>query len=1261
MADIQNISSAKTNTFHKGMVKDNLNIFVGEGIYTHAINAINRTHNGDLGGIGNEPSNRLCDTATYDIIGYAHIEKTRWVIFSTDDTNSEIGIFEESNCSYTVLVNDTCLNFNKTYLITAVVKANYDCTFSVYWQDNNNPDRVMNIDNIPYKTHLVPPYDPAIEQCYEHILDTPLSLDCEALRLHPLITQPCITSKRGDGNGQFINGSYMACVAYSQNGIRLTDYSIPSLPQGLWEHTGIGGSLEINIENLDQDFEEYELVIISIVAQQTVAKKIGYYSIRQSKVVLDIINASLPTIDLAQIPLKSVIYEKSEKMFGVNGYLIRTGVTIQPYVNYQPLANKIRAEWVAVRYPMNYYWEGGNKTNNMRDEVYPYFIRWIYNTGARTASYHIPGRSKIIGSDDIPMSSDPLSPDYDAQTFDGETEKWQVYDTSEYHVASGTLDDGGEIIAKGRMAYWESEEKYPDDNYEVWEDLCGKNIRHHKMPSDETIGIHENNQPYIYILGVQFSNIKPPEDINGQIIQDIVGYEILRGSREGNRSIIAKGIFNNMWWFPLKNASNNTALDRKGLYQNYPYNDLREDYLLTPDYTSLEFDQEATGSNYNDKINNTKPMGYPYGESTEKGGYLKNFFSFHSPETTFAKPYLGTGVYVSIYRNEVGSVLGKFELPYKHPKFKLVTDTTFLIACAVGVGIGLLAALGKSTTTQMNTSTTGTIDGASAPIATLVTYDYAYGRGSEKEIGSSITGIIANLTQTTINQPSSISAIIANITEFAAKFIYFAGAGTNEALGIMKSIIKYRDYALQYNSHGHYARTYNVSGPIGKKCYRRKLNTNGAKYIGSGVQDFNSTYIINNLNRNKYVAINTETSIPNPTIHDITRMLLKEIAPTDRFFEKPYDYGYIPNKLITFGILNTPGILNTTSAYYGALKVHNRSQYGQLSSIIQLPISCVFDVSMKTSPVIFGGDTYINRYTEKNPYMFFNTWLFDVLDGTEFNYTNYINGPVPKYWANFNAFDVEDFNITATTEPVLGINVPTGIALLTPSDMHRLQRLDNMTGFSAVKDAWFYLFYNGVRDFYCESEFNLAYRDYGEKSTEKFYDPYGLSFSDLSTMFRSDLIREMIYYKYDLSLSASKLFSNFSTWGTILPRDYMPSLYNTCFQYYPKRAIYSLPQQEGMKRDNWRNFLPLNYKDFNSKISVIKSLNGTGALILFEDIEPKQFVGIDQFQTTGGVKITIGDGGLFQQNMQGIVNADDVLQYGTCTSSRSAVNTPHGL
>lgn len=1189
-----NSSAVKTNSFHKGMVKDNTDIYMSEGLWFNAINAINNAHYGETGSIGNEPSNELCASVPYTIIGFAHFSQTRWVILSGNNTDSEIGIFDESNCSYTAVVNDPCLGFKTTHLISAVVKGNYDCTNSVYFADNLNPDRVLNLDRVPYKIIGDANSDP---NCYEPLYSE--ELDCNALRLHPLVTQPCVNVSKAQGAGQLNNGSYMACVAYSENGVRLTDYSIPSNPQAIWDHSGIGGSIDITSTNLDQNFEEYELVVIAVINQQTIAKKIGYYSIRQSKVALDLFLQSLPTIDIAQIPLKSVVYEKSEKMFEVNNYLIRTGVTTQPYFNYQPLANQIRASWVAAEYSADYYWGGGNTVGYMRDEVYPFFIRWVYRTGARSASFHIPGRVSNSVDTTTVSGSDLLT--------STQNKAWQVYDTSTRYNAGGTTPDGGVIIAKGDMSYWESTERYPDDKEPVWETLCGKPIRHHKMPSNETIHIHNQGGTKIIILGVEFYNIAHPVDENNQPISDIIGYEILRGSREGNRTIVAKGLFNNMLEY---NLAGNTS--KKGLIQNYPYNDLRPDNFLTDDYSVLDSGTANPGTI----------------ESASKlSNYKRDIFSFHSVETNFVKPYLG-GNYIKLYTEERGTVIGRYEFPDKHPKHVLLSDGAFAIAAVVGAGIALMNALGKTTYSGeigIGVSTASSTESGSATI---------------------LPAIIAGAFQ----NPVGAGVNAAGIAVLATSSLYYFGQGIDQVLEVLRNISKERQYMLQYNSHGFYSSFSNVNNssvPAGlQKSIRRQIVPSSAKYIGSGLHDFDATRRINNLNRNKYVALKLSSTVSDPISgQDNTKHRIKDGGVT---YSDP-----LKNEVST-----------TTVAYYGAIKVDFQNQYGQLSSVVQLPTgSCVFLTSSETeerftSGPVFGGDVYINRYTEKNPYMFFNTWMYDMPNRTEYDYRNYVNGPAPRYWVNFEKYDAQDFNVSIFpngifTSPIIDLN--------TPSDFHRLDRPSAVTGALTVRNSYAYLFHNGVRDFFTESELNMAYRDYGQESYEKFYDVYGNSFNDLSTMFRSDLITKPIFFKYDLSLSASKLFNNFASWGSLLPNDYNPLLYSSCFQYYPNRGVYSLQQQEGLKRDNWRNFLPLNYRDFGGKINTIKSLNATGAMILFEDEEPVMFVGVDQLQTTGGVKVTIGDGGLFQGNMQAVVNADDTIGYASSISSRASVNTPHGL
>ena len=102
---MQNTSQVETDLFTKGMIKDMNASFQGSQNWSHARNAINNSVSGDVGVIGNEPANLKCIDICYTIIGTIHLYGDKWVIFSTDDTSSEIGLFDDSQCEYEAIVN----------------------------------------------------------------------------------------------------------------------------------------------------------------------------------------------------------------------------------------------------------------------------------------------------------------------------------------------------------------------------------------------------------------------------------------------------------------------------------------------------------------------------------------------------------------------------------------------------------------------------------------------------------------------------------------------------------------------------------------------------------------------------------------------------------------------------------------------------------------------------------------------------------------------------------------------------------------------------------------------------------------------------------------------------------------------------------------------------------------------------------------------------------------------------------------------------
>ena len=58
--NIQNTTDNQTKSFVKGLNKDSEPSYVTDGMWTHAVNAMNNTSEGDIGTLSNEISNFLC-------------------------------------------------------------------------------------------------------------------------------------------------------------------------------------------------------------------------------------------------------------------------------------------------------------------------------------------------------------------------------------------------------------------------------------------------------------------------------------------------------------------------------------------------------------------------------------------------------------------------------------------------------------------------------------------------------------------------------------------------------------------------------------------------------------------------------------------------------------------------------------------------------------------------------------------------------------------------------------------------------------------------------------------------------------------------------------------------------------------------------------------------------------------------------------------------------------------------------------------------
>lgn len=1445
----QDITQTSTNTFIKGLNKDSDPSFVTDGMWTHARNVVNNTAEGDMGALSNESANYLCATAGETIlngrkviVGTIHLYSDKWVIFTAvhttgqiESVNSEIGLFEEDQCRYRPIVQDKCLNLNELNLITGASREKEDCSWAVYFADALNPDRYLNIGDpqtwpsndyqwIGNNTYGNSSGDtlqwPGVEwneECNttnDCIVCTQLTtLNCSKIRLARLMETPCLHVDAGKAGGTLFNGSYFATIAYSIKGQKVTDWFSPSNVQPIWYPDNSQGALEITINADQENFDEFILVIVSSVNQQTVAKQFGIYSTSTTKVYVDLINNELPSIPIKDLPIQTPVYEKSDQILETNNYLLRVGPTSKFDFNYQPLANIIQTNWVSVEYPADYYLQGGYKPSYLRDEVYAFFIRWVYDTGDKSSSYHIPGRApgRIKNPCTGILTYENALID-DANTLFNPEKFFEVYNTFtgiavDPNLPGNTLSDGGRIIGRGQMGYWESTERYPDNRPDIWNsseycwtgvtnpayDLCGTPIRHHKFPDHginnpglTSIVQHFRKEPstqdmYIRIMGVEFDNIIYPKDQDGNDIPGIVGYEILRGSREGNKTIIAKGMLNNMR--PYKERGNaasdpGASVQIKGLYPNYPFNTIDASGMsgLTDPY--IIYDRDPN--------DNTRPA-TPISPIAGGRNIPTNIVTFHSPDTNFKNPYLSM-TELKVYGSLSGISTQQFIEPNKHPQQKLLANLGMWMMIVGGVIEAIIANLGKRTINQPGAGYTGkflpqitggnavnTINGPNGIIpGTIVTtpsnintsinfseyeitdftdqnnFSNAAGfnpgvTGFNNEFNAYLNGgafgetflpgssislqeIYDNFNQTGGLTKGGIYTAPYYNTELSgyqyfqgspgdtalqiplnvSKLLYYFSEGADITLRIIYALLPFRQYALQMIAHG----PYDMFNPALCSTIKR-FKIEESFYLNGNIQNMRpyqegaqiTSYKINNLKRQTTVVLRTVDGAGNnagPALlsGDNSLVTLGSLLDSTPSSNLPNGIGWTDEaKTVEFN--------RNIHSYYAGLKYRIVNQYGQLNSIKQIPITpcevkfdpntissqgpvCgnpgVLQKRLPKSEPLFNGDTYINRYTEKNNMFFFYDWLFGQPNGYEFNYYTRQLIPEPRFKMNSERYEVSNLNpftpgfIPGAFDPTPDGNgilpnsfytldnenynytqdtVPPGVG---PYSMPLLYPLaDGYPGFFGVKESYFYLASNSVRDFFVESDVIVDYRERGVEPWERFYSPY--YYTDLPSLFDIDPINitRGNYYSYDYSLSISKLFTQYFSQGNLQSRYYNPLVSKLCYTYYPDRIIYSLPQQDESLKDSWFVYLANNYKEFKDQISGVKNFAKTGIFITFKNSSPLVFQGVDQLETEFGTKITIGDGGLFAQTPQNVVIADKPYEYGSSQNRRSVISTPAGM
>ena len=574
------------------------------GTLTYALNANVENFDANSVNYQNEQGNDLCLSfpKDYILIGEHFInEKNKHIFFLTNPKigDSEIGYMDNNDCNYITLINSTCLNFNINNPIHKVVHKITNCTTEIYWTDGVNPRRYLDITpgNIPYKLAS------GSDLCNPTYTT---ELDCNQIKVQPNFNIPQLAINDVVAGGQLKAGTVQFAIQYcDSSGNPFTSFYSVTNPTPIADpqivtvnyNYNVGKSVVVGISNLDTtgQFQYYNLAVIETVNAISSPKLVGTYFIESSIDTVTYTGQDVTAIKLSinDIFEKYPYYEIAQDLTAAQDVLIWDNLSSIDRVNYQSIASQISLKWETYKIPATEnYSDELNATNlrgYLRDEVYAFEIAFLLNNGKQTDAFHIPGRELLPS--DTPSNVSVTDPDFIGNADPGQVSVawWKVYNTGTViGNATGASIGNATPYKYGQFAYWESEETYPCNN-NIWGELGGQKIRHHKFPDVLVSPIFENpaftlgvstpvmQNNAVFPIGVrvdmdQIKSLIENSNLTAAEKSEIVGFKILRGDRSTNKSIVGKGI--------LRNIGKYKRGEEDYYFPNYPYNDLAADPFL---------------------------------------------------------------------------------------------------------------------------------------------------------------------------------------------------------------------------------------------------------------------------------------------------------------------------------------------------------------------------------------------------------------------------------------------------------------------------------------------------------------------------------------------------------------------------------------------------------------------------------------------------------------------------------------------------------
>lgn len=1202
---------------------------VKKGKLTYALNANLANFDSTSVNYQNEEGNELCLNfpEDYVVIGKHYIqEKSRHIFFLVNPIthSSEIGFMDNNDCNYETLLNANCLNFNINYPIHKVVHRITNCETEIYWTDGLNERRYLDLDNVPTGDNI-----------------------CNKLSLQPVFNIPQINIVNTVIGGNLTAGTYQFAIQYCDaQGFGYTSYYSVTNPVSIGDPDitttnysyPVNKSIEIGISNLEVNgyYKYYNLAVIKTVNSITSVELVGTYYIEGSEKNYTYSGQNVTQIKLSieDIFEKYPYYNVAKDVTSVQDVIIWDNLITSKRVNYQKIAAQISLQWQTYKISKESNYSDPLNTvllkGYLRDEVYAFEIVFLLKNGQQTDSFHIPGR--VANETDLQEISNNNN-DYIGT---GTTSpRWKIYNTATQAEENATGDPiNGAVPHKyGDFAYWQSQETYPANSVFTEAGLTGY-IRHHKFPDVLISPIFESlsystsgtitpvieNSNAIYPIGVKIDtqqvwNAIQTSELTQYEKDQIVGFKVIRASRSVNKSIVAKGIIRNVGKYKRQGTTY--------FYPNYPYNDLNVDpFLLDVDET----------------------------DSTKSYKYIKQAYTYYIYQVTVGGPITYTDCMTGQVKDKYfnlgsGSYLCSLTVPVLsgNTVAKIIKPLSTAVSIRVRpIGGELVLNVGDPTTENSRTNVTFPADVESYAMVNGATYiNYVSGTTNysvqktdlidpeclcpnlDPEFESS--RMVFNSPETSFGTPTLGNVLKLESVIFGGGNAHFAqieknakykfitrtaqkealdssynlamATGTFDPLAMMTAYQSYlqiyingitrQNYGYSYNSVANYNYHYAIPNS-GQK--QRELDI--YQYLIPGVQSVSDLYDINNYQRESSVYLKTIdnlnfASIPNNNFEDSSRFTCSDKGNCAT-----------PEKLQSINVMS----------YYASIKNIMLSQYGQLYSYETLDTGFQFDFSSTLGvKTIFGGDTFISKFTFKTKLPFFIDNRVNAQDDSDVFYDEIGNVSYPKYWhssrsilSNYSKGNVNLQNVISIKSTWLDCpNDPpyqsSGTTITTTTSNSNFVA----PPLSSYYDGKIYMFAYGIPNFYCESSINLDLRQATNDRDGDFYPHVSSGIPDKWLQQYNVPIALDNTYNYNITYSKQNSENYFSH----LPFDWDNS---QCHTYFPFRAIYSDPQVNDptSKVNNWLIYRPISFFDFPQSYGNLISLDGIqnkGILARFEN------------------------------------------------------------